>query len=362
MSRFYFCNYIDYEDGKMAHVSTVEENELDEIPLNIHIDNADQITDMKHCQCDIDVSGVTYDLEVYPSSEAYAEAGTGYAEKCLIPIGTFSVSEDKGSFTPTAHIFFSGRVLEVRWNPDCGPDEPNCCIRVATLGFEFSLYLEYHGEIGEGYIVSGTAWLFGKIEAVFPLDICTDTPEFVADGEEPDEEEDDFPEEEHAVSTDEMVRRALGAYVRMTCKNTDLPARYEGRIDEYTVRAPGWISSVEGRFLRVGSRSFRRYEIQDIEVLWGTEADVLRGKITGETIQDYILPLTDEQLALLAAELEIDPEDLPFLPEDRIGDIRNSVVRAGAREDGQDAERSWMFSEIAAVIGGKIEEKRANAG
>ena len=148
----------------------------------------------------------------------------------------------------------------------------------------------------------------------------------------------------------------------MTCSNTDLPAYYEGRIDAYPVCGKYEIDCVRGQFLKVGVKEIYWFNVLDVIILEGTEADVLRGKITGETIQDYILPLTDEQLALLAAELEIDLEDLPFLPEDRIGHIYGSVVRAGAREDGRYAERSRMFSEIAAVIGGKIEEKRGNNG
>ncbi len=357
MSKFYFYDYIDYEDGKMAHVCTTD---INEIPLNIHIDNDDEYPNPKYCECEIDVAGVTGEINVYKSSEAYYDAGTGFADMSLIPAGTFSVSENADKFRPSADIIFSGQVLDVQWNPSSGPDEPNCCIRVATLGFEFSLYLEYHGEIKKGYIVSGTAWLFGEIKTVFPRSEVTDIPN-------PDlDEEDEFSEETQAVSTDEMIRCALGKYVRMICKNTDLIARYEGRIDEYTVSAPGWISSVQGHFLRVGSRSFRWYEIQDIEVLWGTEADVLRGKITGETIQEYIHPLTDAQIAFLADVIKVDLEDFPFLAEDKIGDICEILAGIETEETAGTepenlaiSERGRTAAEIAAVIDETLRKQKS---
>ncbi len=165
MSIFLFENYIDYEDGKMAHVYT---NDIDEIPLNIHIDNADQFPDLKLCECEIDVAGVTGNLDVYQSAEAYNEAGTGFAEKSLIPMGTFSIPTNEDTFRPSADVIFTGQVLDVQWNPDSEPGKPNCCILVETLGFTFSLFLEYAGKIEKGYIVSGSAWLFGKIESIYP--------------------------------------------------------------------------------------------------------------------------------------------------------------------------------------------------
>ena len=52
MSKFFFYDYIDYEEGRMAHVCTTDMNE---IPLNIHIDNDDEFPDLKDRECEINV-------------------------------------------------------------------------------------------------------------------------------------------------------------------------------------------------------------------------------------------------------------------------------------------------------------------
>ena len=371
MSKFFFYDYIDYEEGRMAHVCTTDMNE---IPLNIHIDNDDEFPDLKDRECEINVAGVTGDIQVYPEAKAFYEAGTGFYEKSLIPVGTFSVPGNEDTFRPSADVIFTGQVLDVQWNPDSEPGEPNCCILIETLGFEFSLFLEYDGEIEKGYIVSGSAWLFGEIGEVYPKSEYGD----IADADFDEDEEEDFFESEYGDTADpdfdedeeedffeiepgrnkaDMICDALGSYVRLTCRNTDLCARYEGRIDEYTVRAPGWISSVRGHFLGVGDKSFYPYDIQDIEVLEGTEADVLRGKITGETIQEYILPLTDAQIAFLADEMIVDLEDFPFLPKDKIGDIHDMVIgieaaetAAAEREHREISQRGRTAAEIAAAL------------
>ena len=360
MSKFFFYDYIDYEEGRMAHVCTTDMNE---IPLNIHIDNDDEFPDLKDRECEINVAGVTGDIQVYSEAKAFYEAGTGFYEKSLIPVGTFSVPGNEDTFRPSADVIFTGQVLDVQWNPDSEPGEPNCCILIETLGFEFSLFLEYDGEIEKGYIVSGSAWLFGEIGEVYPESEYAD----MADPDCDEDEEEDFSESEPDENMADRICDALGSYVRLTCRNTGLCARYEGRIEEYTVRAPGWISSVRGHFLGVGDKSFYPNIIQEIEILEGMEADVLRGKITGNTIQEYILPMTDAQIAFLAAEMKVDLEDFPFFPEDRIGDILDMVTdieaaetTAAEREHREISQRGRTAAEIAAVLEEKLGTTRSN--
>lgn len=181
-----------------------------------------------------------------------------------------------------------------------------------------------------------------------------------------EEEEDEFPSAAQTESVDEKLRRAVGSYVRLICKNTDLGARYEGRIEEYPVSGKYGIASVRGQFLRVGLKLIFWYDVEDVIILEGTEADVLRGKITGETIQDYIFSLTDEQLVYLAAELKIDLEDLPFLAEDKIGDICEAIkvvskeeTAVAERENRTLSERGIMAADITTIIEEELEKKKA---
>lgn len=144
----------------------------------------------------------------------------------------------------------------------------------------------------------------------------------------------------------------------MTCKNTGLCACYEGRLDEYNLSDSGdWNYTVQGQFLRVGRKSFYIWDIQAIEIIEGIEADVLRGKITGETIQDYIFPLTDEQLVFLAAELKIDLDDLPFLANDKIGDVYAKIdavkieeANTASCENREVSDRGRTAADIVAMI------------
>ena len=133
MSTFTFESFIDYEDGKMARVYTLEDDAVSGVPLNIHIDNADQYPALEKCLCEIDVKGIAGDLDLYASSEEYEKAEPFFAEKSLIPTGAFPLPGKEDSFTPSAHVIFSGRVLTVWHNPGSDPDEPNYCLWVDTL-------------------------------------------------------------------------------------------------------------------------------------------------------------------------------------------------------------------------------------
>ena len=162
MTNLFFDYFSDYEDnneeGKMTRFNT----EKDHIPVNIFIDNAYKFSDMKKCLCAVDICGVGCDIDVYESEEEYHSAKTNMAEISMIPMGTFSVNDDK-DFKESPHIIFSGKVLDYEWNPEPKPDEPNICILIETLGLVFNLYASYDGKMDKGYIVHGVAWLYGDI-------------------------------------------------------------------------------------------------------------------------------------------------------------------------------------------------------
>ncbi len=352
MSTFTFESFIDYEGGKMARVYTLEDDAVSGVPLNIHIDNADLHPALEKCLCEIDVKGIAGDLDLYASSEEYEKAETFFAEKSLIPTGAFPLPGKEDSFTPSAHVIFSGRVLTVWYNPGSDPDEPNYCLWVDTLGFCFALYLRYEGLIEEGYVVLGNAWLFGDITDVQEMDESA----FLSASEGYID-----PSRYRAASRLEYkMRHSVGEYVLLTAENNSGTARYQGRIDEFFLSEKYQIPCIRGHFIRVGNKVFDEYELMDIVPLSGTEADILRGKITGETIQEYILPLTDEQLAFLAKELNVDLEDLPFLPEDGIGAVSEMISgiaaeerEAAEHEGGELSERGRTAKEIETVIGNK---------
>ena len=332
MSTFIFESYIDYEDGRMAHVYTMEDDDVSGVPLNIHIDNTDLYPALKKCLCEMTVCGIAGDLDIYTSSDEYKNAGTGFTEKSLIPAGTFPLPGKEESFKPSAHIIFSGKVLDVMKNPDDNPNKPNYCLWIETLGFCFALYLRDEGLIEEGYVVSGSAWLFGDItDIISPIEY--------------------------------KMKKSAGRYVLLTARNNSNEARYKGRIDEFFLSGKYQIPCVRGHFIGVGTKTFVKYDLIDIVPLAGKEEDIIRGRVTGETIQDYILPLTDEQLVFLATELDIDLEDLPFLPEDGIEDVHNRLVeikddeKRSAEAEGRElSERGRTAEVLEAIIGNKLTE------
>lgn len=161
MSIFRFCFFMDYEEGKMARVETTGEYE---IPVNIHIDNADEIEDFQEEYCEIEVCGIGNNVLFYSSEEDYNAADSKMAVISMIPMGTFSVDPDDNTFEESPHILFTGKVLDVEWDSSADDDEPNCCILIETLGMMINLYIRYNAPIEEGYIIHGVAWLFGDLK------------------------------------------------------------------------------------------------------------------------------------------------------------------------------------------------------
>ena len=160
MSRFNLCGFTDYEDGKMGRFETAGPIGM---PVNIFIDNAADFTGEERGLCSVDVSGVGRDIQVYESEETYLATDPKTDVPSLIPMGTFSPSDDGESFDQSPDTSFTGRVLDVDWDREAGEDEPNCCMLIETLELTFSLYLRYDRAVKKGYVVHGTAWLFGDL-------------------------------------------------------------------------------------------------------------------------------------------------------------------------------------------------------
>lgn len=179
MTRLYFHEFSPYEDGFMACVGLPMETDPDqppelptEMPLNIFIDNYTEIPpNLPECICYIEIEGVGSGHKVFPSVEAY-EADhdhTKMASRALIPVGTFPVDSNRDTWTPSPHILFTGIVKQYRENPLDDDGRPNYMLLIETLDMEFTLYTRYAGEIREGYVLQGGAWLFGNMAGADPL-------------------------------------------------------------------------------------------------------------------------------------------------------------------------------------------------
>ena len=160
MTRMKFNGYRNYENGKIALCETVGS---DEIPVNIFIDNAEEYAGFVSGLCLIDICGVGSNYDFYPSEEDYLASKPGMAPISMIPMGTFPLPDKEEDFEPSPHILFNGKVLDVDWNENAGPEDVNCCLLIETLGLTFHLYCRCETPVKEGYYVHGVAWLFGMI-------------------------------------------------------------------------------------------------------------------------------------------------------------------------------------------------------
>ncbi|WP_409967481.1 hypothetical protein RFF05_12910 [Bengtsoniella intestinalis] len=160
-TEFLFYEFLDYENGKIACLEMTGD---EEIPINIFIDNAENVHIQAKEHCDIDVIGIGSNIEVFASEAALKNTKQMLAPIALIPMGTFPVDSNRDNFEPSPHILFSGKVLAVEYNADATPSDANYCITVETLGMTFTVYTRYEATIAVGYIVKGVAWLFGDME------------------------------------------------------------------------------------------------------------------------------------------------------------------------------------------------------
>ena len=160
MNKLFFCGFMDYEDGKIARVTTTGEYE---IPFNVFIDNAYDVIETEPGPCSITIKALGENISIFTSEEEYRASGAELAVVSMIPIGTFSLNSEDGQFEQSPHILFTGKVVDVITNPDAGEDGLNYCLLIETLGISFYLYIRHDAQIEKGHIVHGVAWLCGDL-------------------------------------------------------------------------------------------------------------------------------------------------------------------------------------------------------
>ena len=160
VNKLRFFRYMDTKDGKLAQLETIADLR---IPLNVCIDNAGAFPNLKPGLCTVDVCGVSGDVRIFPSEEAYRAADLVFASRSLVPIGTFVPGAAETDSPQTPHILFSGQVRKAVRNPEDAPDEPNWELDIETLELDLTLYCRTEETVRPGDLVHATAWLFGDL-------------------------------------------------------------------------------------------------------------------------------------------------------------------------------------------------------
>jgi len=132
-----------------------------DIPVNIYAEPGSDFDMDEGDICTVDICGVCYDLEVFQDEDAYYATGTQFAAVSMIPLGVFS--SEGNADEESAHIMFSGKVIETEKDPKAGPEEINYCLKAESLEMEINLFTCFDGEIKAGNVIHGTAWIFGEI-------------------------------------------------------------------------------------------------------------------------------------------------------------------------------------------------------
>ena len=160
MTKVHFYHFVNYEDGKLANLDLSE----DGIPVNIFIDNAEELGDLPECDAEIDVCGDSWGVDVYKTEDEYYAQGNNMAAQSMIPTGTFWVTDRTKQSRPEPTILYSGIVKSIDTDENAAEDRPNYLLEIETYGMTFSLYARYDGEIQAGDIVSGSAWIYGDLK------------------------------------------------------------------------------------------------------------------------------------------------------------------------------------------------------
>ena len=160
--RLRFCGYMDYEEGKLARVETLES----EIPVNIHAEDDSDTTLYEGDDCVVNIYAVGNHFELYHTEAEYKAAGKRMAAMSMIPSGTFPANENDEDFRQSANIIYTGKILDVWKEREATENinEPNYCLEVQTYELRFLLYVWYDGTIERGTLISGVAWLFGTVQ------------------------------------------------------------------------------------------------------------------------------------------------------------------------------------------------------
>ncbi len=154
-----FFKFSPHEDGYMAHMETMGGIN---IPVNVFADPGTDFFLHAGQICSFSLYGVgnRRTVEVYQNREQYYGAGHRLLVPGMIPVGTFSPTDDE-DFEQSPRILLTGTVTAVeKREKGNGPDY---CLEVETLDMTVYVLLGYEGEIKPGYILHCVAWLFGDI-------------------------------------------------------------------------------------------------------------------------------------------------------------------------------------------------------
>ncbi len=160
MTKVHFYHFVNYEDGKLANLDLSE----DEIPVNIFIDNAEELGELLECDAEIDIYGVAQDVDVFKTEDEYYAQSNNMAVQSMIPTGTFWAADKNNQSGPEPTILYSGIVKSIDTDENVAEGRPNYLLEIETYGMTFSRYVRYDGEIQVGDIVSGSAWIYGDLK------------------------------------------------------------------------------------------------------------------------------------------------------------------------------------------------------
>jgi len=162
MTTLKFLYYIPDQEGTLARMETTGEEAG--VPLNILAVEGSDFGLAEEVVCDVDLYGIGDDLKVFDDEEAYGEVEKFFAPLHMLPTGAFPPPEGEDEdYSGNPMISFSGRVTGLDHDPDAPADQPNYSLNVLTYGIEFTMLTHYDGEIKEGNIVAGDAWLYAEI-------------------------------------------------------------------------------------------------------------------------------------------------------------------------------------------------------
>ena len=154
MSKLTFHYFMNYDDCMLGRFTTGEH----EIPVNIEIENEDVPFFKAGRDMSIEVGAVSGHFRVFADEEEYKKSGHNLDICSIIPVGTFTESEQDST------VLFVGRVNDVEFDAEADDDEPNYTLEIETLDLTVYLSVRYEGEIRAGDIIHASAWLYGVLE------------------------------------------------------------------------------------------------------------------------------------------------------------------------------------------------------
>lgn len=160
-----FQGFDVYQEGKwetwtMARMQTTGPLA---IPVNVHVMDCHRNLQPGDLCCFLP-DGWGGRVKVYPSEEAL------HADGCSLPVPFLTMGNSlrtaelgKTTAKEDPNILFTGKVLEVNFEPDADPQTTNCCLLVQTSELIFRLNLRRKRPIKVGSVLRGVTWLCGTI-------------------------------------------------------------------------------------------------------------------------------------------------------------------------------------------------------